>query len=71
MLAPTFNVIYDVKLSIKSVKLPLMHMIRLSLASFGIFHRILYYMSHMKSVGEKKHPFLTNVMNLWVAGIRD
>ena len=38
-------------------------MFLLSLVSFGIFHRILY--------SEKKHPFLTTVINLWVVGLRD
>ena len=46
-------------------------MFLLRLVSFGIFYRILYYMSLMKSMGEKKHPFLTTVINLWVVGLRD
>ena len=46
-------------------------MFLLSLVSFWIFLRIVYYMSLMKSMGEKKPTFLTTVMNLWVVGMRD
>ena len=46
-------------------------MFLLSLVSFGTFLRILYCMSLMESMGEKKQTFLTTVMNLWVVGMRD